>query len=220
VHRVGGVQEVEPTGSEDRGAALSALLAEVRSCRLCEAHLPLGPRPVLRASPTATVLIVGQAPGTRVHATGIPWNDPSGDRLRQWLGIGRELFYDERRIAIIPMGFCYPGSGPSGDLPPRPECAPRWHERVLAQLSGLRLVLLVGLYAQARYLPDWRRLAVTERVRRWRGAPAPLFPLPHPSGRNNGWLRRNPWFEAELLPELRGRLATALAPVRAVNQKK
>lgn len=189
---------------------LPSVLAEIRACRLCAAELPLGPNPVLRASATATVLIVGQAPGTRVHATGIPWNDPSGDRLRQWLDLDRERFYDERWIAIMPMGFCYPGRGRSGDLPPRPECAPLWHPRVLAHLPALRLILLVGLYAHQRYLPGWRHLTLTERVRRWREAPPPYLPLPHPSGRNNGWLRRNPWFEAELLPEARVRLAAAL----------
>jgi uracil-DNA glycosylase len=174
---------------------------------------------VLRASPSATVLIIGQAPGTRVHATGIPWNDPSGERLRRWLGIGRELFYDERRIAIVPMGFCYPGTGRSGDLPPRPECAPLWHGKVLAQLPRLRLVLLIGQYAHARYLPEWRGLTLTARVARWREARASFFPLPHPSGRNNGWLRKNPWFEAELLPQLRARLAAALRP-GPLNQEK
>jgi uracil-DNA glycosylase len=165
---------------------------------------------VLRASSTAKVLIVGQAPGTRVHETGIPWNDPSGDRLRQWLALERDAFYDERRIAIVPMGFCYPGTGRSGDLPPRPECAPTWHPRLLAELPALRLVLLVGLYAHARYLPGWRGSSLTERVGRWREAPAPYLPLPHPSGRNNGWLRKNPWFEAELVPDLRSRLSQAL----------
>lgn len=190
---------------------METVLAEIRACRLCVGSLPLGPKPVLRASPTASVLIVGQAPGTRVHATGIPWNDPSGDRLRQWLAIDRARFYDERQIAIVPMGFCYPGRGRSGDLPPRPECAPLWHPRVLAHLPALRLIVLVGLYAHQRYLPEWRRLPLTERVRRWREAPEPYLPLPHPSGRNNGWLRRNPWFEAELLPDARSRLAAALA---------
>ncbi|MFO1067214.1 MAG: uracil-DNA glycosylase family protein [Geminicoccaceae bacterium] len=192
--------------------ALDRLLGEIRGCRRCEGTLPLGPRPVLRASPTATVLVIGQAPGTRVHATGIPWNDPSGDRLRAWLGLDRDTFYDERRIAIMPMGFCYPGTGRSGDLPPRPECAPAWHPLLLPLLTALRLVLLVGSYAQERYLPDWRRLTLTERVARWREAPEPYLPLPHPSGRNNGWLRRHPWFEAELVPELRRRLFMALEP--------
>jgi uracil-DNA glycosylase len=198
-------------GRDDPATRLTSLLAEIRACRICAPHLPLGPRPVLRAGATATVLVVGQAPGTRVHATGIPWNDPSGDRLRQWLGLDRAAFYDEQRIAIIPMGFCYPGRGPSGDLPPRPECAPLWHPRLLAALPRLRLILLIGHYAHARYLPDWRRLSLTERVRCWREAPLPYLPLPHPSGRNNGWLRRHPWFEAELLPDLRARLAAALA---------
>jgi uracil-DNA glycosylase len=189
---------------------LDRLLREIRACRRCEAELPLGPLPVLRARPTASLLIVGQAPGTRVHATGIPWNDPSGDRLRAWLGLDREAFYDDRRVAIVPMGFCYPGTARSGDLPPRPECAPAWHPLLLPLLPSLTLVLLVGSYAQDRYLPEWRKLSLTERVARWREAPAPYLPLPHPSGRNNGWLRRNAWFEAELVPALRLRLGTAL----------
>lgn len=192
------------------GVDLATLLAEARACRRCEAHLPRGPRPVLRASPTASLLIVGQAPGTRVHETGIPWNDPSGDRLRRWLGLERETFYDERRIAIVPMGFCYPGTGRSGDLPPRPECAPSWHPRLLAGLPAIRLILLVGLYAHRYYLPEWRRLPLGQRVARWREVPAMFLPLPHPSGRNNGWLRNHPWFEAELLPVARARVADAL----------
>jgi uracil-DNA glycosylase len=188
-------------------AALGSLLDQIRACRRCDGLLPCGPRPVLRASTTASVLVVGQAPGMRVHETGIPWNDPSGDRLRMWLGLDRDAFYDERRIAIVPMGFCYPGTGKSGDLPPRPECAPAWHPAILARLKELRLVLLVGAYAHHRYLPGWRSRTVTQRVACWTEAPSPYVPLPHPSGRNNGWLRRNPWFEAELLPDLRRRLS-------------
>jgi uracil-DNA glycosylase len=192
--------------------ALDALLREVRACTLCAQHLPLGPRPVLRASTTARVLIVGQAPGTRVHATGIPWNDPSGDRLRGWLALDREAFYDEDRIAILPMGLCYPGRGRSGDLPPRPECAPTWHARVRALLPSIRLTLLIGRYAQAGYLGTRRRASLTDTVRAHADFAPAFIPLPHPSPRNLGWLRRNPWFEDELLPILRRRIAAELAP--------
>lgn len=182
---------------------LPALLEEIRACRRCAEHLPLGPNPTLRASATARLLIVGQAPGTRVHATGIPWNDPSGDRLRDWLSITREAFYNQSEIAIIPMGFCYPGRGRGGDLPPRPECAASWHRRLLALLPKLQLTLLVGQYAQRHYLPRWCG-SITENVRQYRAAlPARYFPLPHPSPRNTLWLRRRPWFEEEVVPELR-----------------
>jgi uracil-DNA glycosylase family 4 len=185
------------------------LLAEVRRCRTCAAHLPLGPKPVLRASTTARLLIIGQAPGSKVHATGIPWNDPSGDRLREWMGVGREIFYDESRIAITPMGFCYPGKGRSGDLPPRPECAPLWHPRLQALMPRLELVLLVGQYAQRHYLHGTgTTLAATVRDFRRHG---PRFlPLPHPSPRNRLWLKRNPWFEREVVPLLQRRVARLL----------
>ena len=182
--------------------ALVDLLARIRSCRHCEASLPLGPRPVLRAGSGARLLIVGQAPGTRVHESGIPWNDPSGDRLRQWLQLTPEQFYDETRVAIVPMGFCYPGRGKSGDLPPPPACAPLWHEQLLQLMPQLDLVLLVGSYAQTHYLGRSRD-TLTERVRRWREFGPRYLPLPHPSPRNNLWLRRNPWFEAEVIPALR-----------------
>lgn len=191
---------------------LDRLLAEVRACRLCAAHLPLGPRPVLRAAGSARLLIVGQAPGTRVHETGVPWNDPSGDRLRGWLALDRPAFYDERRIAIIPTGLCYPGrAAGGGDLPPRPECAPTWHPRLLSHLGALRLTLLVGGYAQAWYLGRGRRATLTATVRAWRDYLPEFLPLPHPSWRTTAWQRRNPWFEAELLPELRRLVASALA---------
>ena len=186
--------------------ALTELLAEVRACRHCEADLPLGANPVLRASATARLLIVGQAPGTKVHASGVPWNDPSGDRLRDWLAMDRDTFYDESRIAIVPMGFCYPGKGKSGDLPPRPECAPLWHERLLAHMPRVELVLLVGSYAQQHYLGASRE-TLTDRVRRWRDFAPRYLPLPHPSPRNTLWLRRNDWFEATVVPELRQRVA-------------
>lgn len=185
---------------------LTQLLVQVRECRQCAAHLPLGPRPVLRAHADARVLIVGQAPGTRVHASGVPWNDPSGDRLRTWMGVNREAFYDEHLFAIIPMGFCYPGKGRSGDLPPRPECAPLWHHRLLGQLPKLRLTLLVGQYAQRYYLGSDAKKTLTETVLAWRDYQPRFLPLPHPSPRNTLWLRRNPWFEAEVVPALRDKL--------------
>ena len=191
-------------------AVITGLLAEIRRCRHCEPDLPLGANPVLRASATARLLIVGQAPGTRVHATGIPWNDPSGDRLRQWLQMDREQFYDEARIAIAPMGFCYPGRGKSGDLPPPPACAPRWHPRLLQAMPDLELLLLVGSYAQNYYLGSSKE-SMAERVRRWRDFGPRYFPLPHPSPRNTLWLRRNPWFEEEVVPELRKRVSAVLS---------
>lgn len=182
---------------------LNSLLNEIRACTHCAPHLPLGPNPVLRASASARLLIVGQAPGTRVHATGIPWNDPSGNRLREWMNISRERFYDESTIAIIPMGFCYPGKGPSGDLPPRPECAALWREKLHRELPEIQLTLLVGSYAQGYYLKDKRKPTLTETVRHWRDYLAEDFlPLPHPSPRNRMWLNANPWFEREVLPEL------------------
>jgi uracil-DNA glycosylase len=185
-------------------AALTSLLAEVRACRLCAAHLPNPPKPILRAAASARVLIVGQAPGRRVHASGIPWNDPSGDLLREWLEIDRDTFYDERRIAIIPAGFCYPGKGPSGDLPPRPECAPHWHPRLRALLPRIRLTLLVGSYAQAYYLGGRRKRTLADTVRARDEYLPGFFPLPHPSPRNRLWMKRNAWFEAQALPQLRG----------------
>jgi len=191
------------TNMRIRPAAFKRLLAEVRSCTLCAAHLPNPPKPILRAAPSARVLIVGQAPGRRVHETGIPWNDPSGDLLRDWLGIDRDVFYDERRIAIIPAGFCYPGTGKSGDLPPRPECAPLWHPRLRALLPEIRLTLLVGSYAQAYYLGSRRKKTLAETVCRRDEYLPEFFPLPHPSPRNRLWLKRNAWFEAEALPQLR-----------------
>ncbi len=183
--------------------SLQSLLEEVRSCSLCAQHLPLGPRPILRAKPSARLLIVGQAPGRRVHQSGIPWNDPSGDRLRDWMQLDRVRFYDQARIAIIPAGLCYPGAGPGGDLPPRPECAPQWHPRLVPLLPKLEIVLLVGSYAQAYYLGRARRATLTETVRAWRDYLPHFLPMPHPSPRNQMWLKRNPWFAEEVLPFLR-----------------
>ena len=190
-------------GAED----LAGLLARARACRVCEAHLPLGPRPVMRAHDKARILIVGQAPGTKVHETGIPWNDASGDRLRDWLALDKDDFYDESRIAILPMGFCYPGRDPrGGDNPPRPECAPLWHAPVTARLPNISLTLLVGLYAQGHYLGKARKGSLTDTVKAWRDYGAERMPLPHPSWRNTGWLKKNPWFARDLLPELRRRV--------------
>ena len=186
------------------------LLDEVRACRLCEPPLPLGPRPVVQAGEGARLLIVGQAPGTRVHETGIPWNDPSGERLRDWLQIGPEKFYDSNKVAIIPMGLCYPGRGKGGDLPPRPECAPQWHGPLLAALPNVRLTLLVGQYAQRYYLPEPGK-TLTDNVRHFARALAQgFFPLPHPSPRNRLWLRQRPWFEDEVVPVLRDQVTIAL----------
>ncbi|MGH6933481.1 MAG: uracil-DNA glycosylase family protein [Dongiaceae bacterium] len=190
-----------------RAPSLSGLLREVRACRVCAADLPLGPRPVLRMKPGARLLIIGQAPGTKVHESGIPWNDRSGDRLRDWLAIETEVFYDEARVAIMPMGFCYPGiDAKGGDRPPRPECAPLWHARLRALLPAVALTLLVGQYAQAYYLRDRRRDSMTATVRAYADYLPVYLPLLHPSWRNNGWLRKNPWFERELLPDLRARV--------------
>jgi uracil-DNA glycosylase len=186
---------------------LEDLLREIRQCTRCAADLPLGPRPVLRAASSARLMIVGQAPGTRVHESGIPWNDPSGERLRDWLQVGREVFYDESRIAIVPMGFCYPGVDRNGgDKPPRPECARHWHPQIAPHLPNLELTLLIGSYAQKYYLGDRRARTMTETVRRWRGFLPRFLPLPHPSWRNTAWLRKNPWFDEEVLPELRAQV--------------
>jgi uracil-DNA glycosylase len=183
------------------------LFAEIRGCTRCAAELPRGPRPVLRGLPSARLLIISQAPGTRVHETGLSFNDRSGDRLRQWLGIDREAFYDENRVAILPMGFCYPGRHPQGgDLPPRPECAPLWHRRALAAWPGIALTLLVGSYAIDYYLAGREKPTMTETVRAWRDYLPDYLPLPHPSWRTMVWEKRNPWFGAEVLPELRRRV--------------
>ncbi|GMG87363.1 uracil-DNA glycosylase family protein [Biformimicrobium ophioploci] len=182
------------------------LLTEVRACSLCRAHLPLGPRPVLQLGDTSKIVVIGQAPGLRVHETGVPWNDPSGERLRGWMGIAREDFYDPTLVSIFPMGFCYPGRGRSGDLPPRPECAPRWHAPLWAQLQCVELVLCVGQYAQNFYLPG-KYTSLTARVAAWRQFTPRFLPLVHPSPRNTHWLQKNPWFEAEVVPWLRARVA-------------
>ncbi|SBV32343.1 conserved protein of unknown function [uncultured Sphingopyxis sp.] len=183
---------------------------EISACSFCAPYLPLGPRPVTQFSGTSRILIIGQAPGTKVHASGIPWADDSGDRLREWTGLAPEAFYDPAKVALVPMGFCYPGKAAGGDAPPRPECAPRWHRRILDRLPADRLTLLVGSYAQQAYLPRDAGKTLVERVRGFeRFAPA-VFPTPHPSWRSAGWQRRNPWFEAELLPALRAEIKRRL----------
>jgi uracil-DNA glycosylase len=187
---------------------LATATAEALACRRCEAVLPLGPRPVFRVSETARILIIGQAPGTKVHHTGIPWNDPSGDRLRHWLLMDKDLFYDSAKIAIVPTGLCYPGRLPNGgDAPPRPECAPLWLDRFTRLMPQIRLTLLVGSYALTHRLGKG---AMTERVRRFQDLGPAIIPLPHPSWRTGGWERRNPWFAETLLPVLRQAVATAL----------
>ena len=189
------------------GEGLEEVLARARACRLCAPHFAHQPRPVLRVSATARLLIVGQAPGTKVHESGIPWNDASGDRLRQWLGLDRDSFYDERRIAIVPMGLCFPGTDPKGgDKPPRPECAPLWHPPLRALLPEVALTILVGGYAQTHYLGARRKQSMTATVAAWREYLPEFLPTPHPSWRNTQWLKQNPWFETEVLPELRRRV--------------
>ena len=195
---------------------LTTLLGEIRACRLCEANLPLGPRPVLQIGHGARVLIVGQAPGQRVHESGVPFNDASGIRLRHWMGVDRGAFYDPAQVAIMPMGFCYPGRGASGDLPPRKECSAAWHPQLMPHLRGVQLTLLVGHYAQAWFLGERRGATLTDTVRRWREYAPAYFPMPHPSPRNQLWLRSNPWFEDEVVPELRARIASALEPAAIV----
>ncbi|MAO93419.1 MULTISPECIES: uracil-DNA glycosylase family protein [unclassified Hwanghaeella] len=190
--------------------SLNTLLKEVRACTLCADHLPLGPRPVVRMTPSARLMIIGQAPGTKVHETGIPWNDPSGERLRDWMQINPDHFYDDQKVAIMPMGFCYPGRNPKGgDMPPRPECAPTWHDRLRAHLPNLTLTLLVGSYAQRRYLGSGQTM--TQAVRNFQHhLQAGILPLPHPSWRTVAWQRKNPWFDTDVLPLLREKVAQTL----------
>lgn len=187
------------------------LLDDIRACNRCAAELPLGPRPVVRGRPSARLLIISQAPGTRVHETGLSFNDRSGDRLREWLAIGRDVFYDEARVAIMGMGFCYPGRETrGGDRPPRPECAPAWHPLLWPHFAAVRLTLLVGSYAIRHYLPGEKRRPMTATLIDWRNFRPDYFVLPHPSWRTTAWERANPWFAAELLPELHEAVATAL----------
>lgn len=188
------------------------LLDDIRRCEICTAHLPLGPRPVVQAGPRARLLIIGQAPGTRVHQSGIPWDDASGDHLRTWLGIDRDRFYDPNHVALMPMGFCYPGKGRGGDAPPRPECAPRWHSVLKQALPETTCVVLTGRYAHAYYLGPRRKKTLTETVQAFETYLPDLWALPHPSWRSKIWMKKNPWFEAEVLPALRGAVSEALLP--------
>ena len=189
---------------------MDELLCEIRNCRVCEKFLPLGPKPIIAASSESRIVVVGQAPGRIVHETGVPWNDKSGDNLRAWMGVDRLTFYDPEKFALMPMGFCYPGRGKSGDLPPRPECAPLWHGRLLDKMEDVRLVLLVGWYAQRYYLRDTAKTTLTEIIRHFDSYLPDYFPLPHPSPRNNIWQAKNRWFAENVLPELKIRVKAAL----------
>ncbi len=192
---------------------IAKLLKDIRACRICEPHLQFGARPVIHAGPEARICIIAQAPGIRVHETGMSFNDPSGDRLREWMGIGRDVFYDETKVAIIGMGFCFPGyDAHGGDLPPRKECAPAWQDKLFATLPKFELTLLIGTYAFAWHLKGRAKANVSETVKAWRDYTPGIIPLPHPSWRNNSWLKKNPWFAEELLPYLRKRVKKALKP--------
>ncbi|MCE3255744.1 MAG: uracil-DNA glycosylase family protein [Rickettsiaceae bacterium] len=187
--------------------SLDKLISDILVCTYCANSLPCAPRPVLQVNSSASLCIIGQAPGRKVHETGIPWNDKSGERLRQWLGIEAECFYDAQKVAIIPIGFCYPGRAKSGDMPPRPECAPRWHKQLKSHLPNIKLTLLIGQYAQAYYLGKFRKATLTETVKSWKEyLHLGYFPLVHPSLRNQIWLKKNPWFEKELVSELQKKI--------------
>lgn len=189
---------------------MQELLTEIGACTICQAHLPHPPRPVLQASQASKVLIIGQAPGLKVQQSGIPWDDASGDNLRKWLGITSDAFYNDKYIALLPMGFCYPGTGKTGDLPPRPECAPMWHQKVLDCLQEVELTLLIGQYAQKHYLGNQSKENLTRTVQNFEAYLPEFFPLPHPSPRNNIWQKKNPWFGENLLPELQRRVREIL----------
>ncbi len=189
---------------------MKELLNQIKNCEVCKSSLPLAPRPVLSASVNSKIIIIGQAPGIKVHESGIPWDDRSGDLLRIWLGIEKNAFYNSDNIAIIPMGFCYPGKGKSGDLQPRPECAPLWHEPLFKQMANPKLTLLIGQYSQRFYLNEFRKRNLTETVKNFREYLPRYFPLPHPSPRNRFWLQKNPWFQTELLPVLQNQVADIL----------
>ncbi|HAI17559.1 MAG TPA: IclR family transcriptional regulator [Xanthomarina gelatinilytica] len=186
------------------------LLKDIRQCTICAAYLPFVTRPIVSAHKDSKIVIIGQAPGLKVHTTGIPWDDPSGKQLRKWLDVTDELFYDETKIALVPMGFCYPGKGKSGDLPPRPECAPQWHQKLLDQMPNLQLVILIGMYSQKYYLKEKAKRTLTETVAEYKTYLPNYFPLPHPSPRNRFWLTKNPWFEKEVIPELQEKVSQIL----------
>ena len=190
---------------------MKKLLTDIRNCSVCEAHLPLGPNPIVSAHPNASIIIIGQAPGTKVHKTSVPWDDPSGKQLRKWMGITETVFYNPSKIAIMPMGFCYPGKGKTGDLPPRPECAPLWHEQLLKKMPNIQLTILIGQYAQKQYLRNTLKRNLTETVKAYKEYAPSIFTLPHPSPRNRFWLAKNPWFEQEVLPAFRGEISKMLS---------
>ena len=194
--------------------AFALLQAQVRACTLCAAQLPLPPRPIFQLNPRARILIAGQAPGRKAHESGIPFSDPSGDRLRKWMGIDKPTFYDASRIAILPMGFCFPGTASGGDLPPRPECASAWRAQLLAQLPQLKLILVIGSYALAWHMPHTKGQSVTQVVGNWRAHWPNAMPMPHPSPRNQRWLRSNPWFEEQAVMALQDRVANLLADAK------
>ena len=187
---------------------MDSLLNKIKNCTICLPHLALGVNPVVTASPKSKIAIIGQAPGSIVHRTGIPWDDKSGDRLRSWLNVEKEDFYNTELFALIPMGFCYPGKGQSGDLPPRPECAPKWHNPILSQMNDVELIILIGNYSQKYYLKDRVKRTLTETVENYQEYLPKYLPLPHPSPRNNIWMKKNPWFEASVVPELRKTIKT------------
>jgi uracil-DNA glycosylase len=189
---------------------MKTLLNKIRGCEVCKEHLPLGPRPVVQLSTQSKIIIIGQAPGKRVHETGIPWNDASGRKLREWMGIDETAFYDPNIFAIMPMGFCYPGKGISGDLPPRPECAPLWHAQILENLPSASLILLIGQYAQRYYLKKNCKINLTETVKNYKEYFPKYIPLPHPSPRNQNWLKINPWFKEDVIPELQKKIKLAI----------
>ena len=189
---------------------MEALLRDIHKCTICKAHLPLGPRPVVTAHPESKIVIIGQAPGTKVHASGVPWDDQSGKKLRQWLNVTDEAFYDSKNFAIIPMGFCYPGKAKTGDLPPRLECAPEWHGQLLSKMPNVKLIILIGTYAQKYYLKDKAKRTLTETVGEYKSYLPKYFPIPHPSPTNRFWRAKNPWFEASIVPELQEKVKAIL----------
>ena len=189
---------------------MEELLHDIRQCQICKEHLPLGPRPIATGHQASKIVIIGQAPGTKVHASGIPWDDASGRQLRKWLNVSDEDFYDTTKFAIVPMGFCYPGKGKTGDLPPRPECAPQWHQSLFDKMPNVELVILIGMYAQKYYLKKMAKKTLTETVGNFKDYLPEYLPLPHPSPRNRFWLTKNPWFDKEVVPELQKRIKTLL----------
>ncbi|MEY8779450.1 uracil-DNA glycosylase family protein [Allomuricauda sp. XS_ASV26] len=191
---------------------MDQLLHQIQDCNLCEKHLALGPRPIVAAHPKSKIAIIGQAPGAKVHQTSVPWDDPSGKKLREWLNVTEQQFYNKQLFALIPMGFCYPGKGKSGDLPPRPECAPKWHNPLMNQMPNLDLIILIGQYAQNHYLGDTMKKNLTETVNNYNIYLPKYFVLPHPSPRNRFWLQKNPWFGKQVLPELQKRVNALIAP--------